>query len=177
MSEGEAPGKAPQPDQLHSERTPLERVLSRLPDARRGGKGWMAKCPHHEDSSASLSIAEGADGKVLVHCFAGCPSLDVVADLGLSAVDLFPAGSRERRHPRTWRGIIPMAGHGRPALVSFGDPVTACMLAELARQAHVRGRLDTQVAGALRLVAAAVDVSTEHLREAVRDALATEAPA
>lgn len=71
-------------------------------------------------------------------------------------------------------GIVPMAGHGRPALESFGDPVTACMIAELARLAHVRGRLDTQVAGALRLVAAAVDVSPERLRESVRDAIATE---
>jgi hypothetical protein len=156
---------------------PIDRVLSRLPDARRGGKGWMARCPHHEDSSASLSIAEGADGRALVHCFAGCPSLDVIADLGLSAVDLFPSGSRERRRPRTWRGIVPMNGTGRPALEAFGDAVTACMIAELARLAHVRGRLDVQVAGALRLLAAAVDVSPERLRESIADAVATEEPA
>jgi len=156
---------------------PIDRVLSRLPDARRGGKGWMARCPHHEDSSASLSIAEGTDGRALLHCFSGCGLIDVVADLGLSIVDLFPPGSRERRRPRTWRGIVPMASHGRPALVSFGDPVTACMLGELARLAHIRGRLDVQVAGALRLLAAAVDVSSERLRTAVADALETEAPA
>jgi hypothetical protein len=156
---------------------PIDSVLSRLPDARRGGKGWMARCPHHEDSSASLSIAEGSDGRVLVHCFAGCPSLDVVADLGLSVVDLFPPGSRERRRPRTWRGITPMNSAGTPSFESFGDPVVSDMLAEIARLAHVRGRLDTQVAGALRLVAAAVDVSADRLKEAVLDALATEAPA
>jgi hypothetical protein len=152
-------------------------VLSRLPDARRGGKGWTAKCPHHEDRSASLSIAEGTDGRALLHCFAGCGTIDIVADLGLSVVDLFPVGSRERRRPRTWRGIVPMSAHGRPSLVSFGDPVTTDMLAELARLAHVRGRLDVQVAGALRLVAAAVDVSADRLQEAVRDALSTETPA
>jgi len=153
---------------------PLDRVLSRLPNARRGEKGWTAKCPHHEDSTASLSIAEGADGRALVHCFAGCPSLDVVADLGLSVVDLFPAGSRERRRPRVWRGIVPMSGHGRPSLESFGDPVVSDMLGEIARLAHVRGRLDVHVAGALRLVAAAVDVSAERLQSAVRDAIELE---
>ena len=91
-------------------------------------------------------------------------------------VDLFPPGSRERQRPRVWKGIVPMAGHGRPSFESFGDPVVADMLGEIARLAHVRGRLDPQVAGALRLVAAAVDVSAERLQDAVRDALETDTP-
>lgn len=153
---------------------PLDRVLSRLQGVHRSGDGFMARCPHHDDRRSSLSVKEGVDGKVLLHCHTGCPTLDVVASAGLAFVDLFPPGTRERHRPRTWKGIISMAGHGRPALESFGDPVTACMIGELARLAHVRGRLDTQVAGALRLVAAAVDVSPERLRESVRDAIGLE---
>lgn len=156
---------------------PIDRVLAHLEGVHRSGAGFMARCPHHADSQASLSVKEREDGVVLLHCHAGCGNADVVISAGLAFVDLFPPGSRERQRPRTWKGIVPMAGHGRPALVSFGDPVTACMIGELARLAHVRGRLDNQVAGALRLVAAAVDVRADLLQDAVRDALATEASA
>ena len=39
---------------------------------RKARGGWMARCPAHDDHTPSLSIAEAADGKVLVHCHAGC---------------------------------------------------------------------------------------------------------
>jgi protein tyrosine phosphatase len=50
----------------------------------------MAKCPAHQDNSPSLSISEGYDGRVLVHCFAGCTHTAVLAALGLRSSDLFP---------------------------------------------------------------------------------------
>jgi hypothetical protein len=155
-------------------RSPIDRVLAHLEGVRRSGTGWVARCPHHTDRQASLSLKEGADGRVLLHCFAGCGNADIVVSAGLAFVDLFPPRSRERWQPRVWMGGVPMAPHGRPALESFGDDRTAAMLGELARLASVRGRLDTQVAAAMRLVAAAVDVSPERLREAVRSALETE---
>ena len=44
-----------------------------LLNARRIGQGkWQGRCPAHADRSPSLSVAEGQDGRVLVHCFAGC---------------------------------------------------------------------------------------------------------
>jgi hypothetical protein len=46
-------------------------VAQRL-NAKRNGKGYMAKCPAHADRRASLSISEGRDGRVLLHCHAGC---------------------------------------------------------------------------------------------------------
>ncbi len=59
--------------------------------ARPSGSGkWQARCPAHADTSPSLSIREGQDGRVLVHCFAGCTSLAIVAKLGLTIGDLFP---------------------------------------------------------------------------------------
>jgi hypothetical protein len=161
-------------NQRSTAQRPIDKVLAHLQGVRRSGDGFTARCPHHDDRQASLSIKEGVDGKVLLHCHAGCPTLDVVASAGLAFVDLFPPGTRERQRPRTWRGVVPMSGHGRPSFESFGDPVVADMLAEIARLAHVRGRLDVHVAGALRLVAAAVDVSAERLRESVRDAIGSE---
>jgi len=49
-------------------------------DGRRSGSAWMAKCPAHEDNNPSLSIRE-ADGKVLLHCHAGCTQSDVICAL------------------------------------------------------------------------------------------------
>lgn len=48
----------------------FERVLERL-EARRVGASWMARCPAHDDSTASMSI-DLKDGKILFHCHAGC---------------------------------------------------------------------------------------------------------
>ena len=41
------------------------------------GNGWIAQCPLHDDQTPSLSISAGKDGKVLVHCHAGCNQRDV----------------------------------------------------------------------------------------------------
>ncbi|MGH9533815.1 MAG: AAA family ATPase [Terriglobales bacterium] len=46
-------------------------VAERL-GARRSGDGWLARCPAHDDRSPSLAIAEGAGGRTLVYCHAGC---------------------------------------------------------------------------------------------------------
>jgi archaellum biogenesis ATPase FlaH len=58
---------------------------------KRNGKGWMAKCPSHDDSKASLSINETQDGHVLIKCFAGCETKDILDKLGLTFADISPA--------------------------------------------------------------------------------------
>jgi hypothetical protein len=68
---------------------PVERLLSHLDKVRKSGRGWTARCPAHEDRTASLSVAAGDDGRVLLHCFAGCSAPDVLAALGLDIGDLF----------------------------------------------------------------------------------------
>ena len=50
----------------------------------RSGKGYVARCPAHDDRTPSLSIADSADGedsRVLVYCHAGCRQNDVIAAL------------------------------------------------------------------------------------------------
>jgi hypothetical protein len=44
--------------------TPLENILSRVHGAKKSGKGWVARCPSHEDRTASLSLNQGDDGRV-----------------------------------------------------------------------------------------------------------------
>ena len=47
-------------------------TLARALRGRKTGSGWMARCRAHDDREPSLAIRESSDGKVLVHCHAGC---------------------------------------------------------------------------------------------------------
>ena len=65
-------------------------LLDRLEVVRRmGDDRWMARCPAHGDKSPSLSLAQEGD-RVLIHCFAGCDSDDVLTAVGLAWRDLYP---------------------------------------------------------------------------------------
>ena len=59
---------------------------------------WMTRCPAHDDRRASLSVTE-KDGKVLVHCFAGCTPEEVCRAAGLTLADLFTDGEKSRKKP------------------------------------------------------------------------------
>ncbi|NCA71677.1 MAG: DNA primase [Sphingobacteriia bacterium] len=66
-----------------------EPLLERLEKVRQVGTDrWMARCPAHDDKSPSLSVRADGD-KVLVHCFAGCSSDDVLTAVGLTWKDLY----------------------------------------------------------------------------------------
>jgi hypothetical protein len=69
--------------------TPLERVLLLLKKVKRSGKGFTALCPAHDDRHASLHVAQGDDGRVLLNCFAGCSPGAIAAAVGLTMRDLF----------------------------------------------------------------------------------------
>ena len=61
-----------------------------LVNARRVARNrFQARCPAHGDRSPSLSIAEGQDGRLLLHCFAGCTTDSILAALKLARRDLF----------------------------------------------------------------------------------------
>jgi len=56
-------------------------TLARALGGCRTGSHWMAPCPTHEDRDPSLSIRDADDGKVLVHCHAGCDQSVVIGEL------------------------------------------------------------------------------------------------
>ena len=62
-------------------------IAARL-HGRKSGSGWIAKCPAHDDRDPSLSLRD-VQGKVLVHCHAGCDQNAVVA--ALKSRRLWPA--------------------------------------------------------------------------------------
>ncbi len=76
----------------------IDLVLERLGHCEWHKGYYMASCPAHDDQKPSLSIKEGVDGKVLLHCFAGCEKPKIVAALGLTLGDLFPASTNGSRN-------------------------------------------------------------------------------
>ena len=91
----------------------VERLLQKLEGVRRTGDGrWRAKCPVHNVRMQSLVIRED-NGTILLHCFGGCETGDVLAAVGMTASDLFPPrvetfapGKRERWAPaEVWRAV------------------------------------------------------------------------
>jgi hypothetical protein len=83
---------------------PLDAFLRiAAPRGRRAGSGafqpgtyteaagqYVMCCPAHADRRPSLGVRELPDGKLLLRCYAGCDSADVLAALHLRWQDLRP---------------------------------------------------------------------------------------
>jgi hypothetical protein len=70
--------------------TPADKLLPRLDKVRQVRPSqWVALCPAHADKTPSLRITEIADDKLLLKCWAGCTTKEVVTAAGLEQRDLF----------------------------------------------------------------------------------------
>ena len=83
----------------------FQAVLDRLDVASRNGEKAMSFCPAHDDrNNPSLSL-KAENGRLLLHCFAGCQPHDIVTKVGLQIKDLFIEGGslspRTRLHACT----------------------------------------------------------------------------
>ena len=85
---------------------------------RRNGRGWLCRCPAHEDRHPSLALTE-RDGRVLFRCWSGCSQDEVIAALWQRGLwrgrEVIPrrarpdsSGESARRDPlKTWRRAAP----------------------------------------------------------------------
>jgi len=100
---------------------PIDLIIARLQNrgykVKRYGKGYLAQCPCHEDNNPSLSITEGEDGRVLLKCFAGCRTEDIVKALGLSMADLFPPNERPQPKQSKQSNEAPRRAYQSPTYV------------------------------------------------------------
>ena len=92
-------------------------IATTFPSAKPSGDGHMAKCPAHEDRTASLSIGEWDDGRVLLTCHAGCSLEAILAAAHLEARDLFP----QNGNGRSARQIVATYNYGTFEVIRF-DP-------------------------------------------------------
>ncbi len=76
----------------------VNEIVQRLEGVTKTTAGWTAKCPGHDDRNASLSIAEGEGGRVLLKCHAGCDIAGIARAMGLCVGDFFK--QREAAKPR-----------------------------------------------------------------------------
>lgn len=79
--------------------SPVESLLARLEKVKGRNNNWTAKCPAHADSSPSLAVRQVEDGRVLLHCFAGCETESVLSAVGMSMSDLFPPDEKRKQYP------------------------------------------------------------------------------
>lgn len=70
--------------------------LARCTKVRETGRGtWIACCPGHDDKNPSMTVRELDDGRVLVHCFAGCSVEEILNAVGMDFDALFPDSKAE----------------------------------------------------------------------------------
>src|SRR5574344_1263144 len=84
----------------------------------------LVRCPCHEDNTERLSIRQTLDGKVLIHCFAGCTFASVAAVVRDGAASPHQTASRslpsapELKPTRDWTKLmLPLP----PGDLSFAD--------------------------------------------------------
>jgi len=128
-------------------------LLANLDNVKRTGDGrWIARCPAHADRRASLAVRELGDGRVLVHCFAGCSVTEVVGAVGLDMAALFPEKNIVDGKPE--RRPFPAADILRA--VSFETMIVSLAAAQLAKGKRLaNGDLERLKLAAARLQAAA----------------------
>lgn len=74
----------------------LNRIIDKLENVNQTGENcFTSRCPSHDDHKNSLSVRLSDDGACLIHCFAGCPTEDIIKKLGFTWADLFPTKKKE----------------------------------------------------------------------------------
>lgn len=73
----------------------LQQLLSSLAKVRQTSRdSWVACCPAHADKSPSMTI-KAAPNTILIHCFGGCSTEEILGAIGMTFDDLYPDSGRE----------------------------------------------------------------------------------
>lgn len=133
-------------------------LLSRVDHVKQTGTNrWIARCPGHDDRGPSLAVRELDDGRVLIHCFAGCSAHEIVAAAGISFADLFPpSDSAVQSQPRERR---PFAAMDVLRCIAREALIVAVAASNLARGHHLLAEDLKRLLRASERITAAVDLA------------------
>src|SRR5689334_9648540 len=105
-------------------------LISGFEGVRRNRTGtYSGSSPANQDKSPSLAIREADDGRLLVHCFAGCSVEEVLDACGLTFSDLYP--DKPIPHAKSERRPFPLPDVLRA--ISFECDVVVLYAARLGR--------------------------------------------
>ena len=104
----------------------INEILSKFQRVYKSGNDqWQCLCPAHDDKSPSVGIKYTKDGRILIHCFSGCPTNEILDAVGISFDDLFP-DKLENEYKPIKRAFNPYA-----VLTSLSNEILLCTLAAM----------------------------------------------
>lgn len=108
----------------------INNLLNRLTKVKLRGHGrWSACCPAHDDKSPSLSIKYIDDGRILLHCFSGCPVSDIVQAIEFELQNLFPPdltkSYKRERVPFPAQDILKCLAHESTVILCAASDILA----------------------------------------------------
>ena len=109
--------------------------LENLDNVKGGGQEYSARCPAHDDRKNSLSVSQGSDGRILLHCHAGCRPETIVAAMGLTMNDLFP---KREDYPENAKRAQPEKGRVTDEYIYFD--ASGCPILKKVRLEHSDGK-------------------------------------
>ena len=126
----------------------IEKLIDRLDGVKETGYGkYVACCPSHDDHAPSLAITLKDDDVILLKCWAGCETEDVLSAISLTFSDLYPerigttTKSKQFRKPYDARQLL--------ATLDHEAMVTAVIAGDILEHKHIDeetwGRLATAV--------------------------------
>lgn len=93
----------------------VETFLTRFDRKTAAGGQWLVRCPAHQDQKASLAVRRGEDGRVMLHCHAGCDTARILDVMGLTAADLFET-KLDQRSSKVIEKMYPYCDEGDTVL-------------------------------------------------------------
>jgi hypothetical protein len=129
----------------------IEALLDRCDKVRETGPGkYVARCPAHDDRSPSLGLRECDDGRILIHCFAGCEVESVLKSAGLTFSDLYP----EKSSPDYSRKPLRLPFDARQILATLNQEalVTAVIAGDILEHRNVDEETWTRLAVAVNRI-------------------------
>ncbi|ADW21638.1 toprim domain-containing protein [Thermus scotoductus] len=84
----------------------LQHILAATRAQPAGQSSWQGHCPAHDDRNPSLSISL-KEGRILLHCHAGCAPEAVLEAVGLTWRDLYAREARPWEAPGYYRPVAP----------------------------------------------------------------------